>query len=168
LVLSCHFLGSCHARHGTDGNCNSIVVSLPNSCSCSCPCPCPFPSLPPLRQHFRLASLAKMFELLSPTAICGENCDLLLNARDFHQLSTSSSLSSPGESCDSSSSSSFGSFAFCSDTYHTVWQMLHKVLLNSLEVFNEMLLLFPFSICHFPFAISQCPMFSLRRQAKLN
>lgn len=146
------------ARH--ESNCNSIVVSLRHL---------PFPFYPThsttlpavlLLAPFPFWRLSgKMFELLfCPTAICGENCDLLLSARDSHQLSTSSSSSpslpassfavefSESSSPSSSSSSwSFGSFAFCSDTYHTVWQMLHKVLLNSLEVFNEML---RFCLCH--------------------
>lgn len=146
------------ARH--ESNCNSIVVSLRHL---------PFPFYPTLSTTLPAVLLlapfpfwrlsGKMFELLfCPTAICGENCDLLLSARDSHQLSTSSSSSpslpassfavefSESSSPSSSSSSwSFGSFAFCSDTYHTVWQMLHKVLLNSLEVFNEML---RFCLCH--------------------
>lgn len=127
-----------------------------NCCFLEAPSPLPYPtpSLPrcllsfcwPRFRFWRLSG--KMFELLfCPTAICGENCDLLLSARDSHQLSTSSSSSPslPATSSPSSSSWSFGSFAFCSDTYHTVWQMLHKVLLNSLEVFNEML---RFCLCH--------------------
>lgn len=102
----------------------------------------------------RASLLGQLFELLYPTAICGENCDLLGKTRAANAIfiSCRHRHRSHGKSssfCVFRSSflvlrpSSFGSFAFCSDTYHTVlakcctkfcliaWKFLMKCLCHS-------------------------------------
>lgn len=75
----CHFLGSCHARHGTKATAIQLLF--------------PWGTFPSIWRKGGVLLLApfpfrrlssKMFELLfCPTAICGENCDLLLSAFTF-------------------------------------------------------------------------------------